>query len=396
MYRWVILSLFVTSQLLLSIGISWGPLAPFVKKTLLLTDAQWGAVGFALYLATAISSFPSGISVDRYGVRRNFLLWLGITGVPLLLISLIHPSYLLLIILITISGLGYGMGNQVATKGLFGWFDARTRGTALGIRQAAVPGGFALAGVFLVYVAQRSSWHMAVGIIGALLILMLGISFFLYKEAPSASSPRGKKGKGEGIGLKEILSNRKLLILFIAGLLFGIGQGVITTFLVLYLTESLKYTEQLAGGLYAFSMIGAGVGRIFWGLVSDRIFNGRRAPVLLIMAILAILTVMVTLFWPEDWSAWLFSIPAFFLGFLGLGYNAVFLMLSAELGDPSRTGTVIGVGSLIGWVGVAIGPLVFGNIVTFSGYSNAWFFVAAAYFVAMLLCASLTFPVRWR
>ena len=177
--------------------------------------------------------------------------------------------------------------------------------------------------------------------------------------------------------------------------LFGIGQGTIATFLVLYLKESLGYSTELSGLMFTFVMIGGGVGRILWGLISDRVFKARRAPVLLIMAALATIVTLVTLSWSADWPQWLFSIPAIFLGFLGLGYNAVALVLVAELGDPSRAGTAVGLGSFMAWGGLSLGIVAFGNMVTFfQSYFYAWLFVAAAYFVTTLLCASLILIMR--
>ena len=397
MYHWVILFLFIVSQIVLSMGeIGWGPLAPFLKEALSLTDAHIGIISSVLFFSNAISAFLAGISVDRYGVRKNFLLWLGITGVPIFLIGFFHQSYLLLVVLVAISGLGYGMGNPVAVKGLYTWFDPRTRATAVGVRQAAVPLGGTITGILAVYVAQKLSWFMVPGIIGALSILMLGIAFFAYKEPPLVSPSTVKKEKGEWrVGFKELYSNRKLNSMCIIMALFGVGQGTITTFLTLYLYESLNYDLLLAGSLFSLTMIGGGVGRVLWGIISDRLFR-RREPVLLIIAILATMTVTATALWSSNWPVWLFSVPAFLLGFLGIGWNALALVLVVELSGVSRAGTAVGLASTISWVGLAIGPPVFGYIVTLSSYFYSWFFVAGAYFVATLLCISMTFLTRQR
>ena len=242
-YHWVILLLFTVSQIVLSMGeFGWGPLAPFLKEALSLTEAHIGIISSVLFFSNAISAFLAGISVDRYGVRKNFLLWLGITGVPMFLVVFFHQSFLLLVVLVTISGLGYGMGNPVAVKGLYTWFDPRMRATAVGVRQAAVPLGGAITGILTVYVAQKLSWFMVPGIMGALSILMLGIAFFTYKEPPLITPSTVKKEKGNWRAeISELFSNRKLNSMIIIMALFGLGQGTITTFLTLYLYEYLNY-----------------------------------------------------------------------------------------------------------------------------------------------------------
>ena len=116
-YRWIILFIMAGSQFVLSIAaFGWGPLAPFLKKIMSLSASQIGAIGSTFYFAAALSSFPAGIIVDRHGVKKGLLLWLGLTGLPLILLSLLQYNYAFFLILGTLSGLGYGMGNPVASN----------------------------------------------------------------------------------------------------------------------------------------------------------------------------------------------------------------------------------------------------------------------------------------
>jgi MFS family permease len=114
------------------------------------------------------------------------------------------------------------------------------------------------------------------------------------------------------------------------------------------------------------------------------------------MAILATMTVAATALWSSNWPVWLFSVPAFLLGFLGIGWNALALVFVAELSGASKAGTAVGLSSAISWLGLAVGTPVFGYIVTLSSYFYGWFFVAGMYFVATLLCISMTFLTKQR
>ena len=119
-YRWVILLIYILSQFVLSIaGYGWGPLAPFLKKALSLSAAQIGAISSVFYFSASLSSFPSGVAVDRYGAKNGLLFWLGLTGLPLLFTGATRNNFIAFVVLVSIAGLGYGMGNPVASKGLF-------------------------------------------------------------------------------------------------------------------------------------------------------------------------------------------------------------------------------------------------------------------------------------
>ena len=83
-YRWIILSIFVISQFILSIaGFGWGSLAPFLKKVMALNSTQIGLIASSFYFTSSMAAFPAGIAIDRYGVKTGVVLWLGLTGIPL-------------------------------------------------------------------------------------------------------------------------------------------------------------------------------------------------------------------------------------------------------------------------------------------------------------------------
>ena len=87
--------------------------------------------------------------------------------------------------LVSIAGLGYGMGNPVASKGLFLWFSQKTRGTAFGLRQAAVTIGGAAAGMLMVYLCQKFGPFVSLQIIALMIIFMMIFACFFYRHPAS-------------------------------------------------------------------------------------------------------------------------------------------------------------------------------------------------------------------
>ncbi|WDN87780.1 hypothetical protein BuS5_00748 [Desulfosarcina sp. BuS5] len=391
-YRWVILSIFVISQFILSIaGFGWGSLAPFLKKVMALNATQIGLISSSFYFTSAMIAFPAGVAIDRYGVRVGVILWLGLTGIPLFFLSFIHYYYLFLVVA-ALSGLGYGIGNPVASKGLFIWFDQRTRGTAFGIRQAAVTAGGAAAGIFLVYLSERMGPFSAIRIISLMIIVVMGFAIFFYRDPAGDGTESGRVSKKLEFGV--LFNNIPLLLLSVYMAMLALAQGVVITFLILYLNEKLGYSLIMSGSFLAILMIGAASGRILWGMLSDRMFNGRRKPVLLMIPAFSFASITVLTCWTREWPDWLLMIVVILTGISSVGWTSIGLVTVSEISDREKTASAVGLASTIGWSGMFISPIAFGSLTDYFGYLTAWFSIAVFCLLAFILC--LFIPIRTR
>ncbi|WP_299979934.1 MFS transporter [Desulfobacula sp.] len=390
-YRWIVLLIFVSSQLVLSIaGYGWGALAPFLKKLMSLNSTQIGSIGSIFYFAAALSALPSGMLVDLYGVKKGLIGWLGITSVPLLLLSIFKPIFPIFIILAAISGLGYGIGNPVCSKGLFLWFDQNIRGLVFGIKQSAVTVGAAVSGILLVYLADKVGPFNALGIIGLAISVMTILSLIYYHdpihpENISNNTTALKRGKFLS-EFGELFANKPFFYLSLIMALLGLAQGVVISFLILYATEKLGYSLLEAGSLLTLVMISGAVGRILWGFISDRLYGARRKPVLIIISTLAVLTITALAVWDVTWPKWLLIPVLMGLGLSTAGWNSVALVLVTEISTESRTGTSVGLASTIAWFGLASGPIAFGSIIDHFGYFYAWRAMAFFCIFSLILC----------
>ena len=384
-YRWIILIILFLSQVILSIAAyAWGPLGPFLKKSLLLNHVQIGSLTSILYLSSVISGIPAGVSVDRWGVKLNLFICLMLTGLAMTAAGFIN-QYALLVMVSVVAGASYGMINPIASKGLTLWFDKTFRATAFGIRQMGVTAGGAVAGVLLIYLAQAQSWHTAVFTIGLTAISMGVMGLLFYRDMPKGADSKIKKGAEQKTGLLELMKNRNLMSASVMMAFLGLGQSSISAFWVLFLKEHLNFTPMLAGTFLAVTMVSGGVGRVVWGIISDRLFEGRRLPVMKIVCVMAIAGTLTTCFWSPALPVYLAFFVAAILGFSFLGYQGVAVVIMVEACDPESAGRATGIGVTIAWVGMVLGPLLFGAIIRF-GYPAAWFSIALASVVAMVLC----------
>ena len=84
------------------------------------------------------------------------------------------------------------------------------------------------------------------------------------------------------------------------------------------------------------------LGRIGWGAVSDRIFNGRRKVVLVLIGCLSVTSTLILSLLPQGTSI-IFLVPIIFLsGFCMIGYHGVSYSLIGEIAGQAKAGVALG------------------------------------------------------
>ena len=131
-------------------------------------------------------------------------------------------------------------------------------------------------------------------------------------------------------------------------------------------------------------------GRVLFGLLSDRIFGGRRRIVLAIAGLGSIACALAARRRPRPGTGPGLLVPlAVGIGFFGVGWNGVQHTLMAELAGPRAAGTAVGLGLAISSLGVTVCPPIFGLVVErVGGYGVAWVALAAG----MVARATLAHP----
>jgi len=377
-YRWVILALLTLAQLVMSMGAyAWGPLAPFLRAEFDVTRVQIGAIVSVLYLASVVIAIPSGLAVDRWGSRRILVFALVSMGASFVALSAtkIFPVFL---VIASMTGIGYGMINQISTKGLMLWFTSGGRATAMGIKQTGVTLGGALGAVLLPAVSGMFGWRWAVVITGVLM-LAVAVSVVLgYRDSPPEALPAsGAPGPDRsGPGWRSLLtgpgSKKDLVILAIIGMLLAFSQTSISSFLVLFLEEELGFSIGAAGACLTVFMLAGAVGRVVWGGVSDRFFGGNRKIPMIILCFSAAVCGLGLAYLSRESAVWFVYCLSAVVGFTYMGWNALFITMGAEIAGPLLAGSVTGFTLTVAWAGIIIGPPLFGAIADNYGYFWGW------------------------
>jgi sugar phosphate permease len=303
-----------------------------------------------------------GAAADRFGERIVMTIGLALTGL-LLLVSLTLPSFVLFGAGLLLAGASAASVNAASGRVVLGWFSARERGLAMGIRQTAQPIGVGIAGVSLPPLAAHWSVAAAIALPAALCLASAVLAWFVVEDPPrpprtetSAASPyRGPKA----ITLTRLHTASAMLVM---------PQFMAATFAVTYLVSSQGWTPVAAGQLVAAVQVVGAAGRIVAGVWSDRV--GSRMRPMRLIALFALTTMVL---WSAgdalgSWLAVLALVAALIVTVTdnGLGFTG-----TAELAGPFWAGRALGVQNTgQNLAAMAAAPL-FSTLITAFGYPVA-------------------------
>jgi len=388
--RWAVLALIMAAQTMANVGPLGIPsIAPLIRERLDLSVAQAGSFLSAYYVGPVLMSLPAGWLADRWGVRGamvlgQVLIALGLFG------AAAASSFPLLVGILVLAGAGYGVLNPTTTKAGMAWFPPQQRATIVGLKQVGLPFGGALGALVMPPLALALGWRSAVAVAAAVVGALAVLTWALYRDLPdppTAGSPRGQTG------FWMVMANRDLWLVGGSTLIFAGVQTVFLAFLVLYLHDVIQIPLVTAAKYLVAAQLSGSIGRVVFGMLSDRLFGGRRR-VVLALAGLGSVACALGLSTTTPGSGPPLLIPlAVAIGFFGVGWNGVQHTLMAELAGPRAAGTAVGLGLAISSLGVTVCPPVFGLVTErLGGFGAAWAVLA----VGMALGLLLLIPVRER
>lgn len=357
-------------------GLSIPPLIPFFQPKLELTYAQVGSIMTFLYLGAMVMSLPAGSLTDRLGVKKVIFLSQVIMGVFVVLFSFIQ-NYLMAILLAFLMGLGYGMVNPPTTKGIILLVKRENWGFIMGLKQTGVPIGSAVAAGVLPLLAILFSWRFSFAFAGIVVILGGFLSYFLYHQSREKTfSPPLNSEEILQDNWKAVFQNKNIILLSIGAAFCSLVQIALVTYIILYLRDVKKFDLILASFYLAMINIGGILGRIFWGVISDRLFKGSRKAVLKLIVFLIFLISLILGLNIDLPPVILFSMLLIF-GVSAIGWNGVYHAFIGEISKEKLVGRAVGLSIGIVLIGNLSGPIIFGKIIDLTNsYNMAWYFLS--------------------
>ena len=386
--RWAILALIMGAQTMANVGPLGIPaIAPLIRDSLGLSMTQAGSFLSAYYVGAALMSLPAGWMADRWGVASTMVAGQAVIALGLFAASG-SGSFAALIAIMILAGTGYGMLNPTTAKAVISWFPRRQRATVVGLKQVGLPLGGAVGALLMPPLALWMGWRVAVALSAGLIGLLAGLTWLCYRDPPRSELEAPARQEGS---MQAVLRNRDLWLVSTTTLVFAGMQTVWMAFLVLYLQETVRVPLVTAAGYLVMAQVTGMIGRVAFGLLSDRHFGGRRRIVLVIAGVGSTVCSLLMAATGPGTSAWVLAPLALGFGFFGIGWNGVQHTLMAELAGPRAAGTALGLGLAVSSLGVSVWPPLFGLLVERAGgFGVPWTVLGLA--MAGALC--LLLPVR--
>ena len=363
-------------------------LAPMIARDLDLSPNLIGVFVGIIYAGSMAGSLAAGGFVERFGAIRVSQACVVMCAVSLAAVcaGAVPPSPLVLLLALSplLLGLGYGPITPASSHVLIRTAPPSRMALTFSIKQTGVPAGAALAGALLPGLALAQGWRATYIAIAA-----LGIGIAVAAQSTRATLDADRQA-GRAISfagvfapLKIVFGTRALAELALTGFFYAATQVCLSSFLVIYLTETLKFGIVAAGLALTVANVGGIVGRIAWGGTADHWVPPR--VMLGLIGVAAALCAYATAAFGAHWpNAIMFAVCAIF-GATAIGWNGVQLAEVARHSPAGQAGAVTGASGFVTFAGVVLGPPVFALLAASTGSYRIGFLVFGT---ASLLCGS--------
>jgi MFS family permease len=352
-------------------------LAPAIAPTFDLAPKWIGVFVGLVYAGAMTASLASGGFIDRYGAIRvsQACVLLCATGVALIAVAP-AGAYALLVLAPILIGVGYGPITPASSQLLVRTSRPERMALVFSIKQTGVPVGVALAGASLPGPSIAFGWR---GVLIATALLGVGVALVAQPIRASLDNDRNPRAalsmRAVAGPLRTVFDSARLRTLALLSFAYAATQVCLTSFLVVFLTDTLGWSLVTAGAALTAATVGGVVGRIGWGAIADRAFGPTRVLVTIgaIAAACGMTAAAAQSGWPR---ASLFALWALF-GMTAMGWNGVQLAQVARHAPAGSAGSVTGAAGFITFAGVVVGPPAFALLAGLTGGYRIGFVVFA-------------------
>ena len=375
--RWLLLAVLTASYGAGAFGmLGISPLSPSLVEGFALSRLQVALLVPSIYLGGLFFSLPGGRLADRLGVRTSLLggLALGAAG---LAAGAWAPGFPEFLACLFVAGIGWSVVNPALGRAIIDLFPVRERGVAMGIKQMGLTLGGVASALVLPSIATALGWRAAIVTCGVVVSLPVALTWRVLGRLGRAAAGAVGAPERAGTGHWAWLRRPALLVFFATGLVLGMVQAAVLSYLPLYAVQALGFDAIGAGLLVACSQAGGAVSRLALGAASDRWLTGQRSLWLALTGAVGAIIFAAYAAWPVS-APGLAGALAFASGVGAYGWVGVFFVISAEVGGRRAAGLLSGVAFAAIVVGLLVGPATFGLLlVRWNSYAVPWAVFAA-------------------
>lgn len=429
-YRWVVMGLiFCIWAIACADRANFGIALPYMKKEFHITNTEAGLIVSLFSFAYAIVQIPVGMLYRKLGERASGIFLAVCMMLTSLFTALMATTTSVLLLQLYRVGLGLAEGplGIGCTNVINRWFPPQEKGLATGLWIAASKlGPLMVPSVCLIVIAiwgwREIFYVFAVpGFLFAILWLLLVTnspkeSRFCsdaerrYIEGEGAPADAGKKPAPRQLRSMPLLDaiNRTRRVerlqtlgqVFTSWNIIGIALGygcmigitnIFMSWIPTYLVTVRGFESVKMGFLASAPFIGAVTGNMIGGLISDRLLDGRRKPMMLLGAIGTTLMLCLLIKAPDSatFLGATLLVSGLMVGIGFAGYSAYAMGLVSKSTYP----TAFGIVNFLGQIGGAVAPLAVGVLLDHYGWSSVFLYMVGTALLCVILVASVVEPV---
>jgi len=429
-YRWFVLTMIFLIYMIAGADRSnIGMVVPFIKKSFSLSNTDIGAMASFFYLTYACVQIPAGHLFSKKGLRKLLPISIILTSVATFIMGLANSGVHLKMAR-ALLGFSEGPLNIGCLTTINSWFPNKEKGIATGVFMSSIKFAPAFVPPLCAWIILTFDWRAvfySFAIPGFLLAVLWWIfvndkpedsrfcnqaevdyinnfTVEIQKKDESGSHNKSRKTNNGVVDkiirtkiIKPLATNNEVLCSWdvwacALGYFFLVGiTYTIMTWIPSYLINVKHFSIVKVGFVSAAPWVGAVLGNVFGGIISDKIFNSRRKPNMIITAASTVVLMFSLLYAPNDPT--ILGILLLTAGiFLNLGYST-FLAYPMGIASKEKCPFAAAIVNTAGSLGGAFAPFVVGVILDGFSWDMVFVFLAGTSLLTLILLLTMIEPI---
>jgi len=426
-FRWVVAAMaFIVYMIAGADRANIGVVVPFIKDSFKLTNTDIGAMTSLFYIGYAIIQVPAGMYFGKAGVRKAYSLAIILTSLATFFMgfatSIFHLKAARLLL-----GFAEGPLNIGIITTINRWFPPQEKGIATGIYMSSIKFAPAVVPPLCAYIMLVFGWREVFylfalpGFISAVLwwklvkddpkdstycskseIDYINYTSVISKDAGEIKAPGAVKSL-EWLDkiirtqkIRPLATNKEVLHSWdiwgcALGYFFLVGiTYAIMTWIPTYLVTVKKFSIMKMGFVAAAPWVGAMLGNIIGGWLSDKVFDKRRKPNMMLTAASTV-GMMYSLLYAPNEPVVLACVLLLAGILLNLGYST-FLVYPMGLATKEKCPFAASIVNTAGSLGGAFAPFVVGVLLDKFNWDMVFTFLSVSSLVTLFILFTMIEP----
>ncbi|MBP2631202.1 MAG: major facilitator superfamily 1 [Firmicutes bacterium] len=428
-FRWVVAAMtFLVYMIAGADRANVGVVIPFIKESFQLTNTDIGAMTSLFYIGYAIIQVPAGIYFGKTGVRKSYSVAIILTSLATFFMGLATSIFHLKAARLLL-GFAEGPLNIGIITTINRWFPPQEKGIATGIYMASIKFAPAIVPPLCAYIMITFGWREVFYLFSIPGFISAALWWWLVKDDPKDSPYCSKsevayitstgvisKDTGETKTsrstkslkwLDKLIRTKKIRLLatnqevlrswnvwgcalgyfFLVGITYAIMTWVPT-----YLVTVKKFSIMKMGFVAAAPWIGAMLGNLIGGWLSDKVFDRRRKPNMMLTAASTVGMMYSLLYAPND--PFVLATVLLLAGILlNLGYST-FLVYPMGIATKEKCPFAASLVNTAGSLGGAFAPFAVGVLLDKFNWDMVFTFLSVSSLMTLFILITMVEPVE--